>query len=140
MKKKFIISLFLIACIELVSCARGHLQGDILYPDPISGRPGSTGRILIEGINEKEIVFKIWISLGKGMWLEYLIVDEEGNPISEESFYHEVRTGYTRKLKAKAEFTFRKGEEYTLYIGYKLPISHPAYERYQLFYTYKFVL
>ncbi len=140
MKKQFIISLILFVCIEFVSCASGHRPGDILYPAPISGR-SSTGRISLEEFNEKEIVFKIRISLDEAMWLEHLILDEEENVISEESFYHDVmRREYTRKLKAKAEFKFTKGKEYTLYIGYKLASPHPVHGLFQLFYSYKFVL
>jgi len=114
MKKLFIIFSVLIGCIGLISCATGHRQGDILYPVPTSDvpagtleamkRPRSTGRISIEGFNEKEIVFKIWLRLPQEMWLEYVIMDEEENSISEESFYHgEIRAAYTRKMKAKEE-------------------------------------
>jgi hypothetical protein len=151
MKKLFIIFLVLIGCIGLISCASGRRQGDILYPVPTSDvpagtleamkRPSSTGRISIEEFNEKEIVFKIWLRLPQEMWLEYVIVDEEENSISEESFYHgEIRAAYTRKMKAKGEAIFRKGKNYTLHIGRKLAYSHPVYGRFQLLYSYKFVL
>jgi len=150
MKKLFIIFLVLIGCIGLISCASGLRQGDILYPVPTSDvpagtleamkRPRSTGRISIEGFNEKEIVFKIWLRLPQEMWLEYVIMDEEENSISEESFYNDERRTYTRKMKAKEESIFRKGKNYTLHIGRKLPVSHPVYGRFQLLYSYKFVL
>ncbi len=140
MKKLLIISLILMGCIELVSCARSYHKGDILQPEPFSGVPGSTGRISIEEFTEKEIVFEIRVSPGERMWLEYVIEDEKGNLISEESFYHDVRRGYIRKLRAKAKFKFRQGENYTLYIGRSLPITHPLFGRFQLFYRYKFVL
>ena len=149
MKKLFIIFLILIGCIGLISCVSGRGQGDILYPAPTSdipagpqsaaGRPSSTGRISIEEFNEKEIVFKILISQG-ATWLEYVIVDEEENSISEESFYHDTRRPYTRKMKAKEESAFIKGKNYTLHIGRKLQYSHPVYDRFQLLYSYKFVL
>ncbi len=150
MKKLFIIFLVLIGCIALISCATGHRQGDILFPVPISDvhpgtleamkRPSSTGRISIEEFNEKEIVFKISISLPLVTWIEYVIMDEEENSISEESFYHERRLAYTRTMKAKEESIFRKGKNYTLHIGRKLTFSHPVYGRFQLLYSYKFVL
>jgi hypothetical protein len=150
MKKLFIIFLVLIGCIGLILCASGHRQGDILYPAQISDIPGetpsSTGRIYIEEFNEKEIVFKIWISpcletwLPIATWIEYEIVDEEENSISEESFSHEKRKAYTIKMKAKEEFIFRKGKNYTLNIGRQLPYSHRVYGRFQLLYSYKFVL
>jgi len=151
MKKLFIIFLVLIGCIGLISCASGRRQGDILYPVPTSdvlekGRSISigefkTGRISIEEFNEKEILFKIWIPSPQAIWLEYVIMDEEENSISEESFYHgEIRAAYTRKMKAKEESIFRKGKNYTLHIGRKLPYSHPVYGRFQLLYSYKFVL
>jgi len=140
-KKLLIISLILIGSIGLVSCARSYHKGEILQPEPISGVPGSAGRISIEEFTEKEIVFKILISLGGRMWLEFIIEDEEGNAISEESFKHGVmRSRYTIKMKAKEEYEFRKGENYTLYIGYKWIPAHPIYENFQLFYRYKFVL
>lgn len=144
MKKLFIIFLVLIGCIGLISCASGHRQGDILHPAPISDVPGgppiSTGRIYIEEFNEKEIVFKIWISPALKTWLEYVIVDEEENSISEESFYNDERKTYTRKMKAKEESIFRKGKNYTLHIGRQLTYSHPVYGRFQLLYSYKFAL
>jgi len=144
MKKLFIIFLVLSGCIGLISCASGHRQGDILYPVPTSNVPGeppsSTGRIYIEEFNEKEIVFKIWISPALKTWLEYVIVDEEENSISEESFFYEKRRPYTRKMKAKEEFIFIKGKNYTLNIGHQLPYSSRVYGRFQLLYSYKFVL
>ena len=150
MKKLFIIFLVLIGYIGLISCVSGNRQGDILYPVPTSDvpagpleamkRPSSTGRISIEEFNEKEIVFKIWISPALKTWLEYVILDEEENSISEESFYDDERRTYTRKMKAKEESTFIKGKNYTLHIGRKLPYSHRVYGRFQLLYSYKFVL
>ena len=150
MKKLFIIFLVLIGCIGLISCAGGHRQGDILHPALISDVPGappsSAGRIFIEEFNEKEIVFKIWVSpslatwLPLATWIEYEIVDEEENSISEESFYHEKRRAYTIKMKAKEEFIFIKGKNYTLHIGRQLLYSSHVYGRFQLLYSYKFVL
>lgn len=157
MKKIFIIFLVLIGCIGLISCASGNHQGDILHPVLTTGVPGErpsmtsrisfwdikAGRISIKEFNEKEIVFKIRISLPLKMWLEYVIVDEEENSISEESFYHDKRSdsgASIRKMKAKEEFIFRKGKNYTLYIGRKLPLSHTVYGHFQLLYSYKFVL
>ncbi len=141
MKKLLIISLILIGCIVHVSCARSYRKVDILQPEPISGGPSSTGRISIEEFNEKEIVFEIQFSFREEMRLEYVIEDEAGNAISEESFSHDViRRRYIRKMKAKEEYEFRKGENYTLYIGYKWIPAHPIYESFQLFYSYKFVL
>ncbi len=145
MKKLFIIFSVLIGCIGLISCASGHRQGDILYPAaPPLGPASQLGRIYIEEFNEKEIVFKIRISLPRAApqaeWLEYVIIDEEENSISEESFYHDKRRAYTRKMKAKEESIFRKGKNYTLYFGRKLTVSHPVYGRFMPLYSYKFVL
>ena len=144
MKKLLFISLVLVYCIGLVSCARSHLQGDVLHPVPISDAPddfpSSTGRISIVEFNEKEIVFEIWIKLPLSRWIEYIIVDEEENSISEESFHHDKSRIYTRKMKAKEEHEFRKGENYTLHIGRQLPYTHQVYGRFQLLYSYKFVL
>ena len=144
MNKLFIIFSVLIGCIGLISCATGHRQGDILHPVPISNIPGeppsSTGRISIEEFNEKEIVFKIWISYPLATWIEYEIVDEGENSISEESFNHKRRRAYTIKMKAKEEFIFIKGKNYTLNIGHQLPYSSRVYGRFQLLYSYKFVL
>jgi hypothetical protein len=145
MKKLFIIFLVLIGCIGLISCASGRRQEDILYPvASIIETAIPLGRISIEEFNEKEIVFKIWISLlslPQEMWLEYVIMDEEENSISEESFSHgEIRAAYTRKMKAKGEAIFRKGKNYTLHIGRKLTVSHPVYGWFLLLYSYEFVL
>ena len=149
MKKLFIIFSVLIGCIGLISCASGHRKGDIIYPVPLTNIPGKglifneefrTGRISVEEFNEKEIVFKIWISPPLAMLLEYVIVDEEENSISEESFYHEKGMAYTRKMKAKEESIFRKGKNYTLYIGRKLTVSYPVDGRFMPLYSYKFVL
>ena len=149
MKKLFIIFSVLIGCVGLISCASGHRQVDILHLVPTSDMPKmgrvsmvefKTGRISIVEFNEKEILFKIWISPPLAiMWLEYVIVDEEENSISEESFYDGTRA-YTRKMKAKEESIFRKGKNYTLHIGRKLSFSHPVYGRFQPLYRYKFVL
>ena len=144
MKKLFIIFSVLIGCIGLISCASGRRQEDILYPvAPIMEPASQLGRIYIEEFNEKEIVFKIRISLPRAApqaeWLEYVIVDEEENSISEESFYDSTRA-YTRKMKAKEESIFRKGKNYTLYIGRKLTVLHPVYGRFMPLYNYKFVL
>ena len=149
MKKLFIIFLVLIGCIGLISCASGHRQVDILHLVPTSDMPkkgrGSmvefkTGRISIVEFNEKEILFKIWIPSPQAIWLEYVIMDEEENSISEESFYHDKRRAYTRKMKAKEESIFRKGKNYTLHIGRKLTHAHPVYGRFMPLYRYKFVL
>ncbi len=150
MKKLFIIILVLIVCIGLISCATGPRKGDILRPLPTSDIPAgplemiehpfSTGRISIEGFNEKEIVFWILIRPPVSTWLEYIIMDEEENSISEESFFHVKGRPYTRKMKAKEEAVFRKGKNYTLHIGRKLTVTHPIYGRFQLLYSYKFVL
>ena len=154
MKKLFIIFLVLIGCIGLISCASGHRQGDFLYPVPFAPgeRPSTTGRISIwdikagrisiEEFNEKEIVFKIRFA-SPSKWLDYVIVNEQENSISEESFYHDKRNdsrAYTRKMKAKEEFIFRKGKNYTLHIGWKLLRWHPIHGRFWLLYSYKFVL
>ncbi len=148
MKKLFIIFLVLIGCIGLISCATGHRQGDIIYPVLTSDLlerghiltvEFKHGRISIEEFNEKEILFKIWISPPLRTWLEYVIVDEEENSISEESFY-DNRRAYTRKMKAKEESIFRKGKNYTLYIARPLTVSLHVHGRYQLLYSYKFVL
>jgi hypothetical protein len=144
MKKLFIIFSVLIGCIGLISCASGHRQGDTLYSAPTDGPPLLPGRIYIEEFNEKEIVFKIRIlgprAAAQAEWLEYVIMDEEENSISEESFYHDKRRAYTRKMKAKEESIFRKGKNYTLYFGRKLTVSHPVYGRFMPLYSYKFVL
>ncbi len=144
MKKLSIIFSVLIGCIGLISCASGHRQGDTLYSALTGGPPLLPGRIYIEEFNEKEIVFKIRISFPReapqAEWLEYVIMDEEENSISEESFYHDKRRAYTIKMKAKEGFIFRKGKNYTLNIGRKLTVSSPWYGWFQLLYSYKFVL
>lgn len=137
MKKIFIVSLVVIGCMEIFSCASGHRQVDILHPKGGISVTGS--RIYIEEFNEKEIVFMIRTSRSETMWLEYVIEDEAGNAISEEAFYHDgVRRNSIRKLKAKEGYEFRKGENYTLYIGITLG---PLFQnRFQIYYKYKFVL